>query len=593
MVTKNNGVIRITPQDAAWVAATALLLAGYLFLAASANFDLADGRFALHMDERITFDGVQRILYPESLAGLLQSILDGGDHRYGRILWNTMAAASLLPAYVFGDAGQIIASRMLQVGLLSVAFIVLAQTFVKNRWLKLVFLAALLSMPYTDYYMTMPKPEPLQVLFLAIFLYFYKKGGLSFGRHWIFLGLAFGTKISTLPALVVFTAVSFLHGRTNKSPDSGRGRFWQAVNYFFLGLALAAPVLVIPILALFLFQWVGNRRRLKKKYKIPAILVSTFLLIIGLGKIETWLSATFLNTKHGADQESINFGSWAEYFVDSWLVAPAWLGGALVAVCGLFLAYWSFCHYRNKQRPPPVGLAVALAGVMLNLAIFISAHRLWGFYLYPGSVLLLTGLFSLVDASIAQARVESSTAISGVLMAAGLTATVTAITVFYWAPHGLASFRELSVRTESTEYRLELASYRKVVSRLDELSQTKNKRLDVAFDPILFLPSSSSGYRVVEFWGPYTNWDKDADVLVFSAVHTLHGSDCQQGSDLYQACLAERDGYSRFVIGGNERCRQEKCYRRQAELPNGGEMLVLEREDSPPALVQYDNKERK
>ena len=108
-------LIRMPLMDAAWMAVAALFLIGYVFLATLANFDLTDGRFALYMDERITFDGVQRILYPESFAAFVQSVIDGGDHRYGRALWNSMAAASFLPSYIFGDQGQIIASRMLQV----------------------------------------------------------------------------------------------------------------------------------------------------------------------------------------------------------------------------------------------------------------------------------------------------------------------------------------------------------------------------------------------------------------------------------------------------------------------------------------------
>lgn len=570
------------------MATAALLLVGYVFLAATANFDLTDGRFALYMDERITFDGVQRILYPESVATFLQSVLDGGDHRYGRTLWNSMAAASFLPAYVFGDQGQIIASRMLQVALLVAAFMVLAQTFVKSWGLKVVLLAALLAMPYTDYYMTMPKPEPLQLFFLSVFLFFYKKNGFLFGSYWIFLGLAFGTKISTLPAMAVFIAAAFLADRSRPATGEPRERLKQAAIFFLLGLGLAVPILLIPILALFLFQWGRNRLKHNKKTQLLATTIATYLFVIGLHPIKRWVSATFFNTKHGSDQESINFISWVEYFLDSWLVAPSWLGGVLIASTGLFLAYWLRRLYLQEVRQLPAGLAVALAGLVLNLAIFTSAHRLWGFYLYPGSVLFLTGLFSLIDTSIIRAKTEKHTfiLIPESLAAGCLAALLTSMTIFYWAPHSVANFRELSARTERAEYRIELASYNQVVNSLSRLSRSQNKKLDVAFDPILFPPTSDPSYRLIEFWGPYVDWDMATDVLVFSSAHTFRGRHCLAGSPLYQACLTERDAYSKYVIDEKKTCTQERCYRRHAELPNGGEILVLERVGAPrtPAI---------
>jgi len=51
------------------------------------------------MDERITFDGVRNILHPDSLRHFIWSVFDGGDHRYGRSLWNSMAIFSFVPRF--------------------------------------------------------------------------------------------------------------------------------------------------------------------------------------------------------------------------------------------------------------------------------------------------------------------------------------------------------------------------------------------------------------------------------------------------------------------------------------------------------------
>ena len=97
----------------------------YIALATWANKDLSEGRFALFMDERITFDGVRRILYPESITDFMLSIVHGGDHRYGRSLWNSIALFSFIPERIWGVTGQIIASRMTQAIILSSSFILL------------------------------------------------------------------------------------------------------------------------------------------------------------------------------------------------------------------------------------------------------------------------------------------------------------------------------------------------------------------------------------------------------------------------------------------------------------------------------------
>jgi len=347
-------------------------------------------------------------------------------------------------------------------------------------------------------------------------------------------------------------------------------------NYFVLGLALAVPILLPVTLAMFLFQWRVQWSKLSKIIGLSAAIVATFLLVVSLFSIKRWVSATFLNTRHGSDQETINFASWAEYFMDSWLNVPAWLGIALISVIGLFFLCSLFRYRRDNYLQLPDGLVVALAGAVLNLAIFSSVNRLWGFYLYPGSVLVLTGLVSLIDNHISEAKWQRTAEIPGLLMNVGLIALIAVTTTVYWTPHTLASFKDLALRTQREEYREGLAIYNKVISSLDELSQAKGKVLDVAFDPVLFIPASSSNYKLVEFWGPYVNWGKDVDVLVFSSAHTTQRNGCQVASYDYQACLTERDGYNKYVIGGKGYCPLYKCYRRHAELPNGGEILILE-----------------
>ena len=150
----------------------------FIFLSSLANRDLVDS-FALFMDERISFEGVSNILHPNGISNFIWSITDGGDHRYGRIFWNSIALFVFLPEYFFGEFGQIFFARMFQASIVITSFVILAKTFINNPILRIVLFFCLLNIPFSDYYMTSPKPEPIQLLFLSTFLFYYKKQNLD------------------------------------------------------------------------------------------------------------------------------------------------------------------------------------------------------------------------------------------------------------------------------------------------------------------------------------------------------------------------------------------------------------------------------
>ena len=113
---------------------------------------------------------------------------------------------------------------------------------------------------------------------------------------------------------------------------------------FFLGLASAVPLLWGPVLLgtasyylLALF-----RRRLRLGLASQCVIIFFALLEIGFlsrNILKIWIDNTFLNTTQGADQASINLGSWIHYFFEKWLIVPAAVGifffhiGFFVCLC--------------------------------------------------------------------------------------------------------------------------------------------------------------------------------------------------------------------------------------------------------------------
>ncbi|UFS69737.1 hypothetical protein LPW11_17805 [Geomonas sp. RF6] len=574
--------LSLSRKDTVWLLLVATLVLFYLVVAGAANADLTVGRFALFMDERITFDGVKNILHPAGWSHFLWSIADGGDHRYGRSLWNSMALFCALPEYFFGEPGQIFAGRMSGVVILLSAFLVLTFTFVKRWYLRFLLMASLLAMPYADYYMSMPKPEPLQMLFIAIFLYFFRKEEMSFrGSYWIFLGLAFGTKISALPLVGVFGAAAIIKGFSRRGLDQSVCELLRAAGFFLAGLALAVPILLKPVaISLLLFCLFDTL--VTRKLRIPqsaANVTMAALLIAGNGLaawwsiylgegsgLAVWVGNTFLNTGHGSDLRSIGFGSWVDFFVHDWMVAPAALTALLLAIVLALLACFGIRQVQKSGVPEgaadAVPALVLLSGLALVLAIFSGVHRLWGFYLFPGTILALVGLFGLVEIHLPEkgccpGREDRS---AGRYLSLSALALVAVITVCWWFPLSIQKYRQLARRTAAPQYRDDYLSYLKLTDFLAGYADGKKGAVSVSFDPSLFIPVSCPKYKITEFWGEGPHWGEGVDVVVV-AKDNAPCSVVPNGSPGSAPTLAEGSEY-------------DKRYERRLRLPNGGEVFV-------------------
>ena len=571
-----------------------VLVAFYIVLAADANADLTVGRFALFMDERITFDGVKNILHPEGLKHFAWSIVDGGDQRYGRSLWNAMAVFSFLPERLFGEPGQIFAGRMTGVIVLLSAFILFSVTFVKRWSLRFLLLASLLAMPYTDYYMSMPKPEPLQMLFLSLFLYFFRKNDMRLrGSYWLFLGLAFGTKISTLPVVCVFGVAASLKYLPGRDPGKYVSDLLVAVGFFLTGLACAVPIL-LPGIALYVIvfmaiDWLLVRIPAIHGWVVRLILVavlfaaniSALFLECARSGLAVWVVSTFLNTGHGADHASVGFASWVDFLLHRWMVAPVAVTGIVLVVVLALAAHSTRTLFtgglvQGCQTGTALPLVIMAAGLILNLAIFTAVHRLWGFYLFPGTVLLLVGLFALFDANLAKDAIPpenrivdpgSYLSISGLLL-------IFAITACWWFPQSLSNFRYLSQRTQNHEYRREYASYLAIKGFLSTYAGNKQGKFLVSFDPSLFIPLSNGRYRINEFWTRYPDWKANAEVLIIGRSHTPNHAPVPKDSPQFALHAQERLDYQKNVQYQDSGSLQQKRYNRHLQLPNGGEILV-------------------
>lgn len=558
----------------------AIALIFTVFLTVQANSDLIEGRFALFMDERITVDGVQNILHPKSYSSFVWSIKNGGDQRYGRVLWNATAALSWLPEAIWGLPGQIVAGRMAQALFLISAVLLISFSLIQTPLLRLTFLCATLWMPFSSYYLTMPKPEPLQLLFFSLFLVFYIRSDFQFGRYWAFLGLAFGAKISILPAVLVFGLASLAQTLKQVSWQKALPLTFNAFAHFSLGVGFAVPILLKPAFGIWISGQIVNRLRSRPVHFWTqiffALLIPLWALIANQSAIQEWLAHTFLTTGHGVDQARIGLVDWALYFDKIWL-QPANLAIPLAIALSMVLLLvisisilFSGAKLSSKHR---VGLTLIVAGLFSVALIFLSVKRLWGFYLFPSLFMIIAGMFLLLD-SLASSPLAVQKRIQ--LTQAAVVMSILALVYSSWLPKFVMEMKTLASRSESAEHRQNVLVHNEIIQTLGSLNSDTSRPLRVLISIAQPPPERNAKYQLIEFAGHLKVWNREFDAIVLGPHNTPSGKVAPSDSLNYQAYLAEREEYSKHVSKNGAPCASSPCYSVLKSLSNGGEVLILQ-----------------
>lgn len=471
-----------------WLTAAVLAVLGTW-----ANLDLTDLRAGLFMDEVIPFDNIKRIITAPSPEALGFAIADGGDHRYGRIFYNISAFSGWLPYRLAGDTGLIIAIRSTQVALLIGAMAIFCLTLLRTWGVRVFALLAMACLPYTDYFLTQPKPEPTQLLWYALFMLFAMRRRFAFGWHWIFLGLAFGTKISAAPfcaaAAMLALAHSWIYSAGWKRTLLGGA---TATFTFWVGWIIAIPMLALP-----------TRER-----------------------VSAYLGWTFKTTGHGTDDSRITILDWLKSLLKGGEVVggayPPWVAMSLFCTLLLVLAIALFSLWRRRIALRELlenqtgWLLLGLAAALL-LPIMLAVKRLWGFYLYPGQIFAVVAVAAIAEQWLAAPEPPAWLKLSRRAALAALVALMLT-GCFFSGRTALREYNRLAHRTSDPVYIRNLAVYESAVEVLTALGREYHREngrpLEVVYDPFLFLPDRQPDWHVQPFWAADVGWEKNPPVLV-------------------------------------------------------------------------------
>jgi len=595
-----------------------------LYFTIKANLDLLQGGYALFMDEHLTFDGVRKILHAPSFPMFVDQVIDGKDHRYGRILWNISSLTSAIPERIWGEFGQIFTTRMTQAIIQLSAFTILVFTFLRSWLLRGLGLWALVTLPHTPYYASMPKPEPLHLLFLTIFLALAFKHNLKFGYHWLFLGLAFGAKISVLtvfPLLVVMALLQQLshpewvdfpapaaaqhHLRTGFRLTLISYGFYQLLYGYVNQQPIALGIGLICLCVPFLIRFLEGHSSLTR----PLAWLKTFgVFILGFGiavpvvlfkipqGVKAWYGWTFESTSHGFDDESNSFNTWIQYIFSDWTTAPAYLLIGLLILSGVIITIWIFLSLSsnlsvsskfplrlNSLTSNYKGILLILVSMSLFVPILLLVKRIWGFYLHIGVAILIIAILSIIESLLISKQSKPYLRSLGLGLGFLFLILQGYITFFHALPNMVNQFNNLAQRSSTPEFQQKQTEYSYIVDFFDQVASTAGKPLKIAYDPYLFLPDSTDQWEIIRFWGPFRDWKREPDLVVLdlnnSCARFTNPFDCPPvpTSANYEPWLLANQSFKERVSTSDQPCSSNLCYLQiKSDMPN---LFILGRSD--------------
>lgn len=507
------------------------------------------GPQSLFMDEKLIYDGVINILKPSNFKSFIQAVIDGGDQRYGRLLWNLIALFSFIPYKIWGVTAIIFIERMVGATALAIAFFILARLYVKTTTYRVILLIALFTLPFSVYYATTPKPEPLMLLFLSLFLLRFFRSKNLYGGHWIFLGMVAGLKISGFFILIAICFFCFLDS-VRKGIVPSKSKLLTTLASFMIGISISVPSLfIVGILGLG-FLLLSNSELSKFSRASSLILLFVVLILtvrISLSSARNYLAWTFGGTSHGSDSDSINIVSWSTYIFKTYINSSS-----INLLLFLVLFIWGLQRLFVKgifEALEPIFMGIFLF-LFTTLPILLFVHRLWGFYLWIGFAFLVCVF----------ARIIELSSFNAIRLSTGLLIWVLFMT--YQGNNPVSSFwaeaSNISNVENSPEFKVQQTRYTKIAEILRVASVEKDLVLRVAYDPLLWVPASTSEFSINLFWGPFTNWQENYDLIVLSSVHT--SKEIGPANRETPQRLLEIRGLKENLIGSNEDCEREFCY---------------------------------
>ena len=318
----------------------------------------------LHIDERQLIDSILNVyqlndefgrfdsINSETLRNILVVISElviGGNLDYGRLYTNIFIVGAG-PFYYFDFENLLIASRIIQMSIMIYTLIYISKHFINSQF-RYIFILFSLSLPGAYYLMQNPKPDPL--VLLLIFAGIKKitvdnKTKPSF----IYLGMSVGVKIIAIIPVSIFILFLFIFKKKFTSLKDTLNLF----TYFFFGLAISQPALLIPIPLIY--------SRIISALKVGSVYDQDKFLTMDFNNMSIWFKTL-------SDELDISVSIFYIIF--------------LLGCLSLIKSVWSRDDY--------IEIYMLLTFLVFFLFITLNIQRIWNYYLTFPFIFLLVYIF--------------------------------------------------------------------------------------------------------------------------------------------------------------------------------------------------------
>lgn len=306
-------------------------------------------------DEIYSIREVYNILESKSLKEWVLNIIAGNGYVYGRFIYACNALLCFIPYSIFGLKGLVFTMRMAHCLYLFFGFYLIVKYLNKDYTNRILSLMVLVVLPVTLYFMGIPKPEPMQILLLGLFFNLKTK----YNWAWLFLGLAFGTKISVAFSVLFIAGIEMYYSLKAKNIKS----IWLKGCYALLGVIIALPGLIFATFNPYFKNGLVN-------------IVST--------------------TSKPYDDKSISFLDWTHKFFSYFYELPAWFSYILMLLL-MLSAFYLLLKDKDKRD-------YIIFALLAIIPIMLLTKRLWGHYLFLGVAMLIPLVFDFIH-QIAKKRI--------------------------------------------------------------------------------------------------------------------------------------------------------------------------------------------
>jgi hypothetical protein len=340
----------------------------FISIAVKLNLQFIDGSninttIAGH-DEYIAVKEIYSILHPISLKHFIMAIISGNALYYGRIMFYIDALFAYLPFKIWGVTGMVFSIRLFHSVCLLMGLLILSKTFLLSGLQRVLFYLGTFCLYYTMYFIMMPKPEPMQLVFIALFLNRFKKSNWSFGWHFILIGIAYGLKFNVLLILPLIFILPVIKSGALKIKDEFIPAL-KSILYTLSGIVVAIPCLILaPLKPIFLSAYIHE---------------------------------TFGGTVKGYDNASLTFNDWmsaglgGSYLGHSYFAYPFYI----------FLFCLFILNIRKSFRTKDFSSLILMAfGIILSAVIMLKTKRLWPHYLWTSYIFMCVGIISTLPKTI-------------------------------------------------------------------------------------------------------------------------------------------------------------------------------------------------